>query len=898
MDETKHTRLLEEVTEFLKSESTKILDGWAELMRPVVGDTLHGLNARPRAERFMKIIADLLDGEPYESYSNYIRRIFLDLSGAGYGPSWILDTLDLFIEYLSAETARWMSNRSDYGPDAGVDEIRDALNDFLNGSVGFQALRDLALIAESISDEKDSQGDEVRRERELMLRITGTLHSAMSKREIFSNLLPVLTELIPAAQASAIILFDDAAVPRLTDVYNLGDFQPVKSEVNLERSIYHDILLTGEDRVLDRSRLSENIDFIFRRATTVGKKVLRAQPLSVAVIPIHSEKRPVGGIALFNYDRESSFGEAGLSLLKVITRQLTLALERVRYSERAKRQHLRIQTVLEMADAIKYNQPPREVAEAILGIVRRSIDFTRGFIFSISDGGDLLPIGAIDIEAPLDARSLNAPERPQQLLVLPIQRQEIIHLEDLSDIAPFAPDDLPAPIKGVNHGSLIIAPMAIDKEPVGLMLMYHRDPHSFDDEEIDLIKVLCQQGAHFIMRSIEYERYIREKSAKDNELELSQRMQMSLFPNSFRSGKWEVQAALLQADRLAGDFAIIEPVKNGLAAAVGDICGRGQPAGMVMMRVYGLVKDAVTQHDDPGDALGEVNSIVCRQFEGTHKRSISDAFVNCVLAFAGTGGRLQLAGAGTPPVLLYHGSTGEVFVPDVTGIPLGVKPDTPYSSSNLKLSPGDKLLLYSDGLVTGHDVSGHSFGVERLRDLFARFGRFPSRVILDLITGSLKDETDRDNRTDDRTALIIAANDSKLKRISFKGEDAEREEACEMALGAVRRRSTDRDLLFAVRLALHEIVKNAIEHGNRGDKSLDVHLTYLAGEDFVHLAVRDSGAGFDPGLLKSGLGSAEILRDKGRGFLMVKQLMDRVWFDPSAGEINLFTRFSIPEAKV
>jgi len=91
-------------------------------------------------------------------------------------------------------------------------------------------------------------------------------------------------------------------------------------------------------------------------------------------------------------------------------------------------------------------------------------------------------------------------------------------------------------------------------------------------------------------------------------------------------------------------------------------------------------------------------------------------------------------------------------------------------------------------------------------------------------------------------------------------------------------------------------VKNAIEHGNLGDTSLKVHLTYLIGEDFIHIAVRDSGTGFDPAILKSGMGSAAILKDKGRGFLMVKQLMDRVWYEPSAGEINLFTRFPVTEA--
>jgi len=896
MDDARHTRLLTETAEFIRQNADGILEGWEELMRPVMGESLVNPALRPRALRVLEIIADLLDGEEYDSYSNYMRRVFLDLSTAGYGPSWILQTIELFIEYIAQGVAQKSGADSADSIDIVSAEFRTALETFLKGGTGYRAMRDLAVVAESLAKEVSEYSDVACNERELLLRITGAFHSVMSKRDIFSDLLPVLAELIPAAQASAVMLFDEAQVLRLAEVHNLDDFQPVKSEVNLDGTIYNDIILHGEERILDRSRLSEKVDLIFRRASTVGEKVLRAPPLSVAVIPIHAEKRPIGGLALFNYSREGSFQAPDLGLLKVLTQQLTLVLERVLYFERAGRQHRRIKTILEMAESVKHGQPPREVAEVILGLVRRAIDFTRGMIFHLSGDGSIIPTGAIDIEAPLDVRGLDVPDKPEPMLVLALQRREIIHIEDLASPNVFSSAELPIPVKGVENGSLIIAPLAIDQEPVGLLLMYHSIPHAFDNEEIDLIRVICQQTAHFMRRALDYERYVKDQAIQNEEHVLAQRMQSALFSRSFRFNDLEVQASLIQAEQLAGDFAVIRPARDGFMLAVGDVSGRGHPAGLIMMRAYGLVQETFLACGDPGHTLSEVNRIFCRQLEMPAKRFSHHSFVNCSIAVAGSKGKINLSSAGTPPPFLFIASTGDVITIRDSGIPLGINPDVEYKTSELTLSPGDKLLLYTDGLVMGEEISGKPFGLEELKALFAKCGRFPSRVILDLIEGALKEEPGNSKLGDDQTAAIIAADDLNLKRLSFKGDDEEREAACDTVLKGVQRRANDRDLIFAARLALHEIVKNAIEHGNRGDTSLKVHLTYLIGEDFIHIAVRDSGTGFDPAILKSGMGSAAILKDKGRGFLMVKQLMDRVWYEPAAGEINLFTRFPITEA--
>ncbi len=859
-------------------------------MRPVLGDALSGPEHHHRAVRLLEILADILRGDPYDSYSNYIRRFLIDLTQAGYGTSWMLETRDLFLEYLAQSAANIYGSDDDDAAENLSLEIRDALRDFAEGEIGYYIMRDMAIVAESHIDEAIAGRDASRKEREMLLRVTTKLHTALSRRDIFAGLLELLCELTPPAQAAAILTFNKSGNLTLSEVYSLDDFLPVKSEINLNGTIYHDILQHGEERILDRSRISQSVDLVFHRLSTVGEKVLRVPPLSVAVVPVFAEKICIGGLAFFNFTREGSFGANDLALLGVVTHQLGIALERVLYSEKAARQHRRIRAVLDIAETLKPGQTPREVAENILGKVRGAIEFTRGAIFHLDDRGEIMPTGVIDIEAPLDLRQIDFPEESEQLLVLALQRNEIIHIEDLSSHDELPCVELPSPVKGVTEGALIIAPMSIDEYPVGVLLMYSREAHAFDNVELDLMKVICQQAAHFLTRSLDYERHVKNRAALDEERRLASVLQKNLSPKSFRKEPWEVQVSLFAGDAIGGDFTLVKPSDDGLMAGLGDVSGRGHAAALMMLHTYGLIKGAWDDTSEPADALRRVNEILCAHYGSLPGRFAPGGFATCSIVSATCKKEIKLSGAGSPPVFLYRHNTGDVFAIELSGIPLGINPGAEYATQSLGLAQGDKLLLYSGGLVSSEDAAGEPFGIDELNALFTRSARFPARVILDIIDGVLPYSAgDRD--LDDRTAIVLALDHPGMKRLSFKGSDEERESASNMVMKAVKRRTDNRDVAFATRLALHEIVKNAVEHGNRGDESLDVHLAYLVGEDFIHIAIRDSGKGFDPGLLRRGIGSAGILRDKGRGLMMVKQLMQRVWYDPAAGEMNLFTRF-------
>ena len=94
-----------------------------------------------------------------------------------------------------------------------------------------------------------------------------------------------------------------------------------------------------------------------------------------------------------------------------------------------------------------------------------------------------------------------------------------------------------------------------------------------------------------------------------------------------------------------------------------------------------------------------------------------------------------------------------------------------------------------------------------------------------------------------------------------------------------------------VAMALREALANAVTHGSKGDPSLKVQCQVITVGRAMHIMVRDSGPGFDPGSVANPLEGAGLTADHGRGLQMIWQLMDEVRFERRGAEIRMTKRF-------
>ena len=183
-----------------------------------------------------------------------------------------------------------------------------------------------------------------------------------------------------------------------------------------------------------------------------------------------------------------------------------------------------------------------------------------------------------------------------------------------------------------------------------------------------------------------------------NELALARSVQESMLPAMFPAVPGMDMAARVDVARdVCGDLYdcfLPDPSRKSLAACVvGDVCGKGIPAALVMSRVMPLARSALLRGLSPARALEQINAALLRQ-DGT------GMFVTLLIGlFDSTDGSFTWACAGHPPPLL--GPVPEKETPPEApawsnSLVLGVQ-DYAYAERTLHLAPGQSLLLYTDG---------------------------------------------------------------------------------------------------------------------------------------------------------------------------------------------------------
>jgi sigma-B regulation protein RsbU (phosphoserine phosphatase) len=162
---------------------------------------------------------------------------------------------------------------------------------------------------------------------------------------------------------------------------------------------------------------------------------------------------------------------------------------------------------------------------------------------------------------------------------------------------------------------------------------------------------------------------------------------------------------------LNGDyFDVLELSAGRLGIAIADVVGKGVPAALLMSNVQATVRALAADAVTPGALVGKLNASV-------HRNTTPGKFVTffyCVVDR--NAGRLTYTNAGhCAPVLVR--ADGETVRLDAGGAVLGVFPDWPFEQAEVALAPGDRLVLFTDGVTEAWNARDEEFGEERLAEL-------------------------------------------------------------------------------------------------------------------------------------------------------------------------------------
>jgi phosphoserine phosphatase RsbU/P len=229
------------------------------------------------------------------------------------------------------------------------------------------------------------------------------------------------------------------------------------------------------------------------------------------------------------------------------------------------------------------------------------------------------------------------------------------------------------------------------------------------------------------------------------ELEVAKRIQLSILPGGFPdSANFRVAARYVPMTSVAGDFydfIVADETQAGLLIA--DVSGHGVPAALIASMVKLAATSQRPNAGDPSALLAGMNAALCGN---TQNQFVTAAYVHLDSAKKS----LQYSAAGHPPMLLLR--AGEVLEIVENGLMLAAFDSATYTNAALPLEPGDRLLLYTDGLIEAANPRGDFFGAESLASLFRESVALSPLKAADHIISSVQNWSA--SQDDDLTVLI------------------------------------------------------------------------------------------------------------------------------------------------
>jgi sigma-B regulation protein RsbU (phosphoserine phosphatase) len=203
-----------------------------------------------------------------------------------------------------------------------------------------------------------------------------------------------------------------------------------------------------------------------------------------------------------------------------------------------------------------------------------------------------------------------------------------------------------------------------------------------------------------------------EKQRIGTELELATRIQADMLPNIFPAfperQEFTIYASMTPAKEVGGDFYDFFFVdQDRLAMVIADVSGKGIPAAMFMMMAKSMIQTQAASGRGPREVLETVNHLICQN-------NREEMFVTVWFAILDLNtGILNAANAGHEfPILKKPGGCFEIFK-DKHGFVIGGMDGVKYREYEIRLEPGARLFVYTDGVAEATSADKELFGMDR-----------------------------------------------------------------------------------------------------------------------------------------------------------------------------------------
>jgi len=262
--------------------------------------------------------------------------------------------------------------------------------------------------------------------------------------------------------------------------------------------------------------------------------------------------------------------------------------------------------------------------------------------------------------------------------------------------------------------SEVAIPLHVEGQLVGVFTASHTELDAFKACQLRLLQALCSDVAVAVHNARRFQQEQRQREQLSGEAREARIIQQALLPKSSpRIPGFAISGLSLPMGAVGGDWYDFIPMDHdrwGLVLA--DVSGKGTAAALLMSATRGMLRSLVEAACSPREVLTKLNRLLVEDFP-------AGRFVTMVYAVLDPAKRtLTFANAGHLRPLLISEDSAQ-FLDVERGIPLGLGP-CDFSEVEVSLSPGSRLVFYSDGITEAENPIDEEYGLARLQKHFLR----------------------------------------------------------------------------------------------------------------------------------------------------------------------------------
>lgn len=458
-------------------------------------------------------------------------------------------------------------------------------------------------------------------------------------------------------------------------------------------------------------------------------------------VPLVHRARTMGAIGVLTSATHS--GVRNQTLLVPLAEQAAVALDNALLYRQTERQSLENQMLVEAGRMLLSTLDLDEVLDAILDSLQKVVPYNAGGIFLVGRDGR--------VERIVDRGY--APEKETGASPLENKARRGLVGWVAANGKPLIVDDVRQDARYAKARELMrsemVVPIFAGDRLMGVLNIERDLVSGFFEADMDLVSAFAQHAGVALERARIHAAVLEQRRIK-GELEVARQIQTTFLPGaSPKIAGFDIAGVNIPSAEVGGDYYdFIDIIDGQIGIAIADVAGKGIPASLIMASFRASLIAEIRNNYALRSIMQKVNRLLC-------ERNDQARFVTAIYGVLDTKNRIfTFSNAGHPPGILRRADGTILFLKE-GGTALGLFENSIFEERAIGLSPGDVILLYTDGVTEMVGKDGSMYDMTRLTDLVRANSSQSAEQIVSAVRTSLQEFADPNAPVDDVTMLVV-----------------------------------------------------------------------------------------------------------------------------------------------